>query len=125
MGKKTVLMTIPVTFDTDHTDADAVAVALDTLLSTALGTPHILDDYGRVDVGEFYPPPSNPWNDDRIQFARLLDEVHAAFWGTDQEWVDLCDSMGVTYEQLESLFSRAGQAWDRAKADAVREHEPK
>lgn len=121
MGKKTVLMTIPVTFDTDHTDADAVSVALDILMTTATSSPGVLDDYGMVGVGEFYPPPSDPWDDDRIQFARLLDEILAVEAISSEAWDALEGSMDLTWEQIESLFSRAGQVWDRAKADMASE----
>lgn len=45
---------IVVEFDEDRTDAESLAVALDKLLGTALSTPGILDEYGPVEVGEFF-----------------------------------------------------------------------
>jgi len=50
---KTTLM-IDITFDETKTDDDALASAMDRLLETAMSTPGILDEYGNLDVGEFY-----------------------------------------------------------------------
>lgn len=44
-----------VTFDDDRTDEESVATAMDILMKTALSTPGILDDYGPVEIGEFFP----------------------------------------------------------------------
>lgn len=50
---KTAILKFAVEYDDKVTDADAVATALDKLMETALSTPGILDEYGKVDVGEF------------------------------------------------------------------------
>jgi hypothetical protein len=46
-------LTIKVAYDKNITDPEALAVALDTLLETAMSTPGILDEYGDVEVEEF------------------------------------------------------------------------
>jgi hypothetical protein len=47
-------LTIEVGFDPDVTDVDAVGVAVDNLLETAMSTPGILDEYGNPDIGQTY-----------------------------------------------------------------------
>lgn len=46
---------VKVTYDPDQTDPESLATALDRLMETSLSTPDILDDYGPVEVGEFFP----------------------------------------------------------------------
>lgn len=51
----TVKFYIEVEFDDNVTDAETIAEALDTLMYTAMSTPGVLDDYGSVEIGLFYP----------------------------------------------------------------------
>lgn len=51
-------LTIEVGFDPDITDVDAVGVAVDNLLETAMSTPGILDEYGNPDIGQTYVHPA-------------------------------------------------------------------
>lgn len=60
---KTVQMTVQVTFDENKTDSESIASALDRLMETATSTPGVLDEYGKVSVGEFCPPPGSVWDD--------------------------------------------------------------
>jgi len=48
---------VDVEYDAAVTDPESLATAMDILMKTALSTPGILDDYGDVTVGEFFPPP--------------------------------------------------------------------
>lgn len=57
--RRKVTLTIEVGYDDDHTDSDALAYALDTLMNTATSTPGILAEYGDVTIGEFFPPQTN------------------------------------------------------------------
>lgn len=50
---KTTNLVVHVLYDSDKTDPESLASALDTLLETALSTPGILDEYGTVTVGDF------------------------------------------------------------------------
>lgn len=52
---KTCTLTIAVAYDETITDPESLATAADTLLTTALSTPGILDDYGNPVFGEFLP----------------------------------------------------------------------
>ena len=57
--RRKVTLTKEAGYDDDCTDPDALAVALDTLMETAASTPGILDEYGDVKIGEFFPPQIN------------------------------------------------------------------
>ena len=51
------------------------------------------------------------WEDDHIQFPRLIAEIIAT-----QEKLDvaaLCEAMDISIEELDSLFERAQVAWAR------------
>lgn len=51
------------------------------------------------------------WNNDSIQFPRLIAEIIAT-----QEKLDipaLCESMDISVDELDELFERAQQAWMR------------
>jgi hypothetical protein len=50
---RNAILKVVIEYDETQTDAESVATALDTLMTTALSTPGILDEYGHVDVGEF------------------------------------------------------------------------
>jgi hypothetical protein len=47
-------LTLKVSYDPDITDADSIAVAMDTLMETATSTPGILDEYGNPEIGLFF-----------------------------------------------------------------------
>ena len=44
------------------------------------------------------------WNDNRIQFPRLLAEIRAT---QNLDYEALCDSMDLTVEQVDELLERA------------------
>ncbi len=73
------------------------------------------EEFEELDVVE----DEDPWLDDRLQFARLIDELDAVFGFTKDEKVkfDLRLSMGLEEaSDLEDLFRRARTIWDGAKA---------
>ena len=47
-------LTIEIEYDSRKTDPDGLARAMDRLLETALSTPGIMDEYGRLSFGEFF-----------------------------------------------------------------------
>ncbi len=53
------VLCIPVEFDRDATDPEALACAFDRLLETAMSTPGILDEYGNPTIGLIYLGPDN------------------------------------------------------------------
>lgn len=50
---RTCHLQLPVEYSVRETDPESIATAMDRLLKTALSTPGIVDDYGRVQIGEF------------------------------------------------------------------------
>lgn len=71
--RKATLM-IPVYYDGEKTDAEALACAFDTLIETAMSTPGILDEYANPTVGEFSLELDTHWpeedDDERMEHIR-------------------------------------------------------
>ncbi len=58
---------------------------------------------------------THPWDDDKVQFARLLDEISAA--GLDDGTLEaLCESMYLPAAKIREVLARATASWDEAKA---------
>jgi len=57
----------------------------------------------------------DPWSDDLVQFARLIDEIRAT--QDISAWTDLCASMDLEPERVDELFDRAHKVWEKAKAE--------
>ena len=58
--KRKFIYEVEVEFDDDLTDADSIGNALDVLMDTAKGTPGVLEDYGDVWIGGFFPKAEKP-----------------------------------------------------------------
>ena len=93
---------------------DAVWATEDGRLNTDSGKPYC---DGCVPEEKDNPNPDAKWNDNAIQFPRLIAEISANVEITDKEWEDMCDSMDVTPVELEQLFNRASAEWERLKAE--------
>lgn len=66
------------------------------------------------------------WANDSVQFIRLLHEVHAVGL-TNRQLRDMATSMDLTVSQVQSLFKRAEQAFERlitSPSDSPRETSP-
>lgn len=60
----------------------------------------------------------NPlWLNNEVQFARLLCELVAAGQPDRSTWRDLEMSMDLTAVQLNSLFDRAHEVWEKSKRE--------
>jgi hypothetical protein len=55
------------------------------------------------------------WENDLVQFARLLCEIVATQENLDAE--ALCESMDLSLDEVDELFERAHQVWEQAKED--------
>lgn len=55
----------------------------------------------------------NKWDDDSIQFPRLLCEIMATQENIDFE--RLAESMDLEHDRIHELFDRANTAWEKAK----------
>ena len=53
------------------------------------------------------------WNNDLVQFARLLCEIVATQDSLDS--AELCKSMDLEHDELNELFDRAHEAWEDFK----------
>ena len=63
--------------------------------------------------GHIKAEPESLWQDDKVQFARLICEIVAA-----QPWEDmtfLMESMDLRQSEVEELFDRAEEVWEAAK----------
>jgi len=56
------------------------------------------------------------WNNNELQFARLICEIVANVNLTQADADAIRDSMDLTREQFDELFDRANDVWERAKA---------
>lgn len=63
------------------------------------------------------------WNDDSIQFPRLLAEISALGMNMDDR-IALCASMDIDGEELANLFIRAEKAWEKIKREKLPNYTP-
>jgi len=56
------------------------------------------------------------WENNLIQFARLLSEI-SAIENHPTMADNLCASMDISPEELEQLFERAHNSWEKAKTE--------
>lgn len=55
-----------------------------------------------------------PWENNHVQFARLLAEIYALPLNVKQ-YHGLMESMDLGYEDIDEIFERASLEWGRAK----------
>lgn len=67
---------------------------------------------GFIEYGPFIEQPS-PWDDDKIQFPRLLAEIYAT--QDSLKMADLCASMDIEVGDIVEIFERAQAEWERIK----------
>jgi hypothetical protein len=106
----TVTLQLRVSFDPHRTDGEAVAAALDRLLTTARSTPGILEDIGPVDIGELTVASPDIWvmldhNRHGIDFSLhdSLDAARATVVDLMREWIDETKD-AKAHEQIVALL---------------------
>lgn len=57
------------------------------------------------------------WNDDTIQFPRLIAELEMAGVFTRKTFKLLCESMDLENENIDELLERAQKTWDKIKSE--------
>tara|TARA_R110000787_G_scaffold336_2_gene1167 strand:+ start:3812 stop:4030 length:219 start_codon:yes stop_codon:yes gene_type:complete len=57
----------------------------------------------------------SPWENDDIQFARLLDEIQGNVTISDSDMEALCESMNLSKDEIFEIFERAQSKWDKIK----------
>jgi hypothetical protein len=55
------------------------------------------------------------WDNNLLQFARILSELRAFGLGGEGVWDELIEQTGLSSEQLNDLFERAQFVWEQAK----------
>lgn len=63
------------------------------------------------------PEPGSTWDEDSIQFPRLLAELEAAGAFTPEIFDTLAGSMDLSPAHIRELIVRADDAWERAKGN--------
>lgn len=58
---------------------------------------------------------NDKWKDNSIQFPRLIAEIAANIEMKEQHWNDLKESMDISEDELNELFDRANDEWERIK----------
>lgn len=59
------------------------------------------------------------WNNNQLQFARLLSEIYANIEFTDEMWKFLEDSMDLSRDEILSLFERADTEFQNHKLSLI------
>ena len=62
---------------------------------------------------------TDTWNDNNIQFARLISEIESAGGFTNKLIKDLCINMDLEQAELISLIDRGQSTWDRIKGETI------
>jgi len=52
------------------------------------------------------------WNDNAVQYPRLLAEINITIDFTEEQLNALCLSMDLTLEEIHELFNRANDEWE-------------
>jgi hypothetical protein len=109
----------------DNMDSKDRKVWQDISASTAderdnIPVPYVLVDLRPLTKTIRYPvelatglPVNSVWDNDLVQFARLLSEIRAA---CDMQGFDaVLKSMDITEDMADELFDRAERMWEKAK----------
>jgi hypothetical protein len=57
------------------------------------------------------------WNNNAIQFPRLLAEINACVDIGKHDMAELCMSMDLSVREIHELFDRAEEEWQRIKEE--------
>jgi len=78
-------------------------------MSKRITTPGRIESFQRIKLQ------GNPWENDHLQFARLLGEMVACVDLTHDQLMALSESMDLPIEEIHNLMDRAQNAWDDVK----------
>ena len=59
------------------------------------------------------------WEDNNIQFPRLLAEIASTVEITEPQFAELCASMDLSRDEVNELFERAEVEWQRIKEESI------
>ncbi len=60
------------------------------------------------------------WENNSIQFPRLIAEINGIVDISKKEWRSLCESMDLTSDEVEELFERAQIQWQKIKKHSIK-----
>lgn len=87
--KRTCTLRADIDYDDEATDAESLAQAMDNLMDTALSTPGILDDYGKVEAGRHFVMVEDPL---RCRYPDCVEQ-HPVIPDEDEDTVQVtCES---------------------------------
>lgn len=96
---ETTLM-LKVTYNTRLTDPEGIASALDTLLETAMSTPGILEEYGRVEVEPFLVSPLP-------ELVKLLEDARQQAFDMEESGAQLrSDAVGQLLHRAKAHYGQ-------------------
>lgn len=75
-------------------------------MSKRITTPGSTESFQRIKIT------GTPWENDHLQFARLLGEMVATIELTQEQVTALSESMDLPVEEIHNLMDRAQNAWD-------------
>ena len=55
------------------------------------------------------------WDNNYVQFARLIAEINATVDIKEEDWKELCESMDLQEDEVNQLFDRALQVFEQSK----------
>jgi hypothetical protein len=55
---------------------------------------------------------NDKWNNDPIQFMRLLSEIRGCQL-TSEQYADLSASMDLSFDEIDEVLERASAAWEK------------
>lgn len=82
-------LSIEVEFDSEQTDAESLASAVDTLLNTALSTPGVLDEFGNPQFGEFFIEHAEVHHDRFVQEFGTEESCPQHRGGHEPDWTSV------------------------------------
>lgn len=101
-----------VKFEWTDTDEKSTKVCIQHVGQPAVFFEELLRDNGYRKAEE---KQVSPWDDNSIQFPRLICEINACVDIRGKDWQTLCESMDLQEEDVEELFDRANDEWEKIK----------
>lgn len=92
-------------------DGQVTKVCIQHIGQPAVFFEELLRDNGYRKDGE----KQSNWDDNSIQFPRLISEMNAIVDWDGDNWNDLLGSMDLTEVELNDLFDRAENRWEKIK----------
>lgn len=110
----------------DPVDREVIALNPEQILTRVVESSDDKDCIGMMEIWQyeeltdpFHTLLSGPyaeWDNNEIQFPRLIAEMQMAGAFSEDVIMELCESMDLEPEEVQELVNRACDAWDEIKA---------